>query len=96
MNNLKKNISDYFFIALGSFILAFSINYFLLPLKISTGGVSGLATIFYYFFNVPLSITVFFVNIILFVMAYKKLPKSSLIKTAAGVVFESHPYRFQL
>lgn len=89
MKNYKTLISDYIFIAAGSFVLAFAINSFLLPIKISTGGVSGVATILYYVANIPLSLTVFLVNIVLFFLAYKKLNKSSLVKTAAGVVFLS-------
>lgn len=87
--NFKKIISDYAFIFLGSFILSIAINVFLLPLKISTGGVSGIATVLYYVFNIPLSLTVLAINIILFFMAYKKLQKEALVKTLMGIVFLS-------
>ncbi len=87
--NLKKYISDYVFIALGSLILSIAINMFFLPVKISTGGVSGIATVLYFVFSIPLSLTVFFVNVFLFILAFKKLPKESLIKTLVGVAFLS-------
>jgi len=55
VKNLKKYITDYLYIVAGSFVLAFAINYFLVPCKISTGGVSGLATVVYYLFHILLS-----------------------------------------
>lgn len=85
----KKYISDYVFIAFGSLILSFAINMFFLPVKISTGGVSGIATVIYFVFGIPLSVTILLVNIFLFILAFKKLSKESLIKTLAGVVFLS-------
>lgn len=89
MKKFKSIIVDYLYIAIGAFIVAVSVNLFLLPLKLSTGGVSGVATILYYIAHIPLSLTVFAINIILFFLAYKKLNKSSLVKTTAGVVFLS-------
>lgn len=87
--NLKKYIKDYFLIATGSFILALGINMFLLPCKISTGGVSGLATVGYYLFNIPLSVTTLIINVLLFFFGYKTLSKTSILKTVAGIVFLS-------
>ncbi len=84
-----KVLREYFFIALGSFILAFAINFFLVPIKISTGGVSGLATVIYYIFSLPLSITTLIINMTLFFFGYKTLKKDSVIKTVAGIVFLS-------
>lgn len=89
MNEVKKYIIDYFYIAIGSFILAFAINYFLVPCKISTGGVSGFATVIYYLFRIPLSFTTLVVNMVLFFFGYKTLKKSSIAKTIAGILFLS-------
>ncbi len=89
MVNVKKVVTDYLYIAIGSFILAFAINFFLVPMKISTGGVSGVGTIIYYFFNIPLSVTTLVINLVLFVCGYKTLQKSSIAKTVAGIVFLS-------
>ena len=61
----KKNLIDYLYIAVGSFILAFAITFFLVPCKISTGGVSGLATVVYYLFHIPLSVFTLIINLIL-------------------------------
>ena len=86
---MKKTVTDYLFIIIGSFILAFGINFFLVPLKISTGGVSGVATIFYHLLNVPMSVTTLIINLILFAWGFKTLKKSTIVKNLAGIVFLS-------
>ena len=87
--DFKKYIIDYTYIVLGAFILAFAITFFLVPCKISTGGVSGLATVVYYLFDIPLSVTVLIVNLVLFICGYKILRKSAIAKTIFGTVFLS-------
>ncbi|MBR0277299.1 MAG: YitT family protein [Clostridia bacterium] len=85
----KKLFIEYAYIIAGSFILAFGINFFLVPIKISTGGVSGIATILFHVFKIPLSITTLVINLVLFAFGYKTLDKSSIIKTLAGIVLLS-------
>ena len=80
---------EYLQIAVGSFLVAIGVNFFLVPCKISTGGISGLGTIFYYFFGIPISLTVLLVNVILFLVGYRLLKRSSVIKTGAGISFLS-------
>ncbi|MBQ4515428.1 MAG: YitT family protein, partial [Clostridia bacterium] len=87
MKNFKKYIIDYLYIILGAFILAVAVNCFLVPCKISTGGVSGIATMLYYVFGIPLSVTSLIINSILFFFGYKFLNKTSVVKTAAGIIF---------
>lgn len=89
MKNLKKNATDYFLLALGSFILALGLNIFLVPCKLSTGGVSGVGTVLYYIASIPLSVTNLFLNLILFIFGFRTLQKSSLIKTLAGIFLVS-------
>ncbi len=86
---MKRVFFDYLYITIGSLILAFGINIFLVPYKISTGGVSGAATIIFYVFRMPMSVTTLVLNLILFVIGYKTLSKSSIIKTLVGIVFLS-------
>ncbi len=86
---MKKTVTDYLVIVIGTFILAFGINFFLVPLKISTGGVSGVATIFYHLLNVPMSVTTLIINLVLFAWGFKTLKKSTIVKNLAGIVFLS-------
>ena len=89
---MKKNLRwllDYLQIAIGSFLVALGVNFFLVPCKISTGGVSGLGTVFYYLFDIPISITVLAVNVVLFLVGYRLLKRESVIRTGAGILFLS-------
>lgn len=89
MKALKKTIYEYGIIAFGALLLAIGLNGFLVPYKLSVGGVSSLGTLFLYLFSVPLSVTNIFFNAVLFVFGYKFLGKDAVIKTAAGVAFTS-------
>ena len=53
IDNLELNRFITNDIIAGTFILAFGINFFLVPIKISTGGVSGIATTLFYIFKLP-------------------------------------------
>lgn len=71
---------------IGTFLIALGINLFLLPQKLSTGGVSGIGTVLKYLFNIPLSVTNIVLNALLFIFGYKFLGKNSIIKTVAGII----------
>ena len=86
---MKKFLKDIFFIIIGSFILAFGVNVFLVPNEISAGGVSGIATVLYIVFKVPLSATVISVNLLLFVFGWRTLTKKELLKSLIGIIFLS-------
>ncbi len=84
---MKKQSFSFFIMAIGTFLLALGVNLFLLPHKLSTGGVSGIGTVLKYLFNIPLSVTNIALNALLFVVGYKFLGKSSIIKTVFGIIF---------
>ena len=84
-----KTVKSYIFIAIGAFLLAAGLNMFLVPCKISSGGVSSIGTIFLHKFNIPMSVTNIFFNAVLFVLGYKYVGKNSVLKTIAGIVFLS-------
>lgn len=89
MKKTLRGVLDYLQIAVGSFLVALGVNFFLVPCKISTGGISGLGTILYYFFGIPLSLTVLVVNVVLFLIGYRLLERASVIRTGAGILFLS-------
>lgn len=84
---MKRCIYSYFLIFSGTLLLALGINLFLLPQKLSTGGVSGIGTVLKYMFNVPLSLTNVIFNFFLFLLGFKMLGKNSVIRTVVGIVF---------
>lgn len=86
---MKNRALDYFLVALGAFFLSLSVRLFLLPQRISTGGVSGVATLLYYFFSLPLSVTSLGMNLFLFFFAFHTLPRKSLKKNLVGILLFS-------
>ncbi|MDZ7796578.1 MAG: YitT family protein [Candidatus Marinimicrobia bacterium] len=48
-----KNIIDFIKIIAGSLIMACALMFFLIPNKVSAGGVSGISTILYHIFKWP-------------------------------------------
>ena len=83
---VKTAIVDYLLIIIGSLILALGMNIFLVPAKLSSGGVGTIGTIFLHIFGIPLSATNLFFNVILFVFGYRYLGKAAVAKTVVGIL----------
>ncbi len=81
-----KRIACFLYITLGALLLALGINIFLVPQRLSTGGVSGIGTVLKYAFDVPLSVTNILINTVLFILGYKLLGKNAVIKTLFGII----------
>jgi uncharacterized membrane-anchored protein YitT (DUF2179 family) len=86
---MKKNFIKYLILALGCLLMALSINCFFVPFQFLSGGISGLALIFYYILGWPAGITSFILNIPLFFMAYKFMSRRFLIDSLIGTVLFS-------
>lgn len=71
---------------IGAILMAIATSLFLLPNQLSSGGLAGIATIFYYFFKVPMGATILALNIPLFIFAGYKLGKNFFIKSIIGTV----------
>ncbi len=84
-----KTILSYFWIILGIFIMSIGLNVFLVPNKISAGGISTLATIALYTFNIPIAITNLILNALLFFFAFKFVEKKAILNTVLGIVLLS-------
>lgn len=84
--NIKRFIKEIIGTIIGSFIVAIGIVLFLLPNKLSTGGFSGIATITYYLFNIPVGTFMLILNIPLFMLSIYKMGKSFFIKSIVGTV----------
>lgn len=90
-NKILMILKDVVFIILGAYLVSLGINMFLLPHKMTTGGASGIATIFYYLFNVPMGLSILIINLPLFLISmYKfgiKFSFKTIIATAIMSVF---------
>ena len=80
---MKKNsfFKDIILIVFGTMFAGFGMASFLLPNKLSSGGFTGIATVFYYFFWWNDGLTVIILNIPFFIYAFVRIGKKFLIKT---------------
>lgn len=85
-SKIVQTIQEYVIIALGCTIMAAGVSLFLLPNELSTGGFSGIATIVYYFFKVPMGVTVLALNIPLLIIAYFKIGKQLFARSIYGTI----------
>ena len=81
---VKKIIIEILETILGAFLMAVATSLFLLPNQLSSGGFAGIATITYYFFNIPMGTTILALNLPLFIFAGYKLGKDFFIKSIIG------------
>ena len=87
-NNIWFQLKDFIFIILGSFSYALAWQGFLIPNQLTTGAVTGLASIIYYAFGTPpVDITYAVANVILLIFALKILGLKFCIRTIFGVFF---------
>lgn len=88
MNGLqvKKFFLEVLETIIGSLIMAISVSLFLLPNELSSGGFSGLATILYYLFNLPMGTTILILNVPLFILATFKIGKGFFVKSMIGTI----------
>ena len=71
---------------LGAAIMAFGVASFLLPSQLSAGGVSGITTITYYLFNIPMGTMIIIINVPLFIFAGYRIGKEFFIKSLIGTI----------
>lgn len=83
---ILNEVKDYLYITLALTMFAFSYTSFLLPYEIVTGGLTGLASLFYYSVRLPIEDTFFVVNLALLAVALKILGLKFLIKTIYAIV----------
>ena len=71
---------------IGAFVMAAGTSLLLLPNQLSSGGIAGIATIFYYLFNIPMGTTILAFNVPLFAFAGYKMGKLFFIKSMIGTI----------
>jgi uncharacterized membrane-anchored protein YitT (DUF2179 family) len=84
--NVIKKITLIF---IGALICGISINTLVIPYGLLSGGLSGLGIIGEYLFSIPTALTIFLLNIPLFIWGYRELNKSFIIYSLIGNVFFS-------
>lgn len=82
----KKLLLAWIGITVGSLIIALALDIFLVPNRIAAGGVTGLATIFFYVLQIPISWTIMVLNAILLLLCYRELGLQLVIRSLYGAV----------
>ena len=82
--NYKIFLKELILTIIGAFIMAIGIALFLLPNQLSSGGVSGIATLIYYLAGIPMGKMILIINIPLFLFAIYKLGIAFFTKSLIG------------
>lgn len=86
---INNVILRYLKITLGSFLAALAFALFLIPNQIAPGGLSGLATIIYYLWGIPVGFFTLLLNVPLFILSLRELGSKFIIRTVYGTVLFS-------
>ena len=89
MVNIRHKIYEYVNITIGSFLVAVGVAYFVNPAKIASGGVSGIATMFYHTFGWNPGYVIFGLSVPLFLIGMKVFGKIYGVKSLLGTVLLS-------
>jgi uncharacterized membrane-anchored protein YitT (DUF2179 family) len=73
----------------GSIVDAFGYALFLIPNKLTLGGVAGIAIIIHHLWGFPVGLTYFILNIPIFFWAFKKLGKASVWSTFLSIAINA-------
>lgn len=85
--SFKEFLYETFLLIVGCLLIALPFVLFFDPHSIAPGGLTGLAVIINYLFNIPLWFVNLIFNVPLFILAYKVLTKRECLKTLLGIVF---------
>ncbi|MCQ2973655.1 MAG: YitT family protein [Bacteroidales bacterium] len=86
INFIKKYAKNYIFITFGLFLYAFAWSAFLLPAKITGGGVSGIAALIFFATDFPTGISIIIINTILVLAAIKTVDLKFALNSVFGFV----------
>ena len=83
---IRKFVIEIMLVILGSAIMGIGVSLFLLPNQLSSGGFTGISTIFYYLFKFPVGTVNLVLNIPLFIFGLFKLGKEFFAKSLVGTI----------
>jgi len=86
---IRKSVKNYIFITIGLLLNALGWTAFLIPAQIVGGGISGVGSLLFFAFNIPVGVTVLLVNVVLLFLSLKILGSQFGIRTVYGVVMLS-------
>ncbi len=86
---MQQRIWRYAMVGLGCIICGAGINAFFVPHHMLSGGISGIAMIFYFLFNWPIGVLIALGNIPLFYAAYRLLDREYVVGALYGMILFS-------
>ena len=86
---LKRSVRDWILLIIGSLLTAVAFNVFLVPNGIAPGGVSGIAVLLHYIFDLPVGALMIAINVPLFLIGFKEMGMAFSLKTAVGTALLS-------
>lgn len=92
--SIWQEVKSHIIITLAIFVSAIGWTGFLIPNQMLGGGVTGLSTIIYWITDIPTGITIFVLNAILILIAFKSLGRRFAISTIYSVIVTSITFYF--
>lgn len=86
---IYKSFKEHISFVLGAAVYAFAFDFFIEPNEISTGGVTGLAAVVNYIFNLPTGTVLFVLNIPILIFGFFKLGGNFILKTFLVTIYTS-------
>lgn len=84
-----KSFIKYVAVILGSAVMAFGLDLFLVPSQIAPGGISGLSTVLHYLTGLPVGVLIFVLNIPVFILGAKSFSRSYILDSFFGMLMLS-------
>lgn len=86
MKNKKEMILRIIFVLLGSFLNSIAINSFIIPHKLLSGGVAGIAIVVQYIANIPSGYLILALNIPIFIYGMREVDRDFIIYSLIGTL----------
>ncbi|ABO51578.1 protein of unknown function DUF161 [Desulforamulus reducens MI-1] len=83
---IARFIKDTLGVTIGVILTAIGLDAFLVPAKIAAGGLSGVATILYHLFNLPVGLMMLLMNAPLFIWSFLRLGSRYTVNSIYGTV----------
>lgn len=91
---MRKYFIQHLMTALGCALMGIAVNSFFIPHQLLSGGISGIAVMLYYLYNLPMGIVTILINIPLFFLAYRYMDRSYPLRTIFGMLAYSFSLDF--
>lgn len=82
---MLEKLEKFFTILLGTFIIAMSLDLFLVPADIAPGGLSGVSIILHHLTNIPVGISILVLNIPIFLWGLRNFSLSFMLSSLLGM-----------